>query len=385
MRFLTSGESHGPALTAILEGVPAGLTLLTDQINLQLARRQRGYGRGGRMKIEKDTVKILSGVRGGLTLGSPVTLLVENRDWSNWEQIMSAQPDADLSQRQVSSPRPGHADLPGALKYRQTDLRNILERASARETTMRVAAGTVARQILAAVGVQIHGHVVRIGSAAVNGHQTFGGGFWDKVENSPVACADPESADKMIAEIDAAKAQGESLGGVFEVLVDGLPPGIGSHVQWDRKLDGRLAQAVLSIQAVKGVEFGLGFEAGSLPGSQVHDEIAYAEGKGYYHLSNKAGGIEGGMSNGEQVRIRAVMKPIPTLYSPLASVDMQSKEAVKASVERSDICAVPAAVVVAEAAVAWEIAASFLDKFPADHIDEMIGAVNTYWEYVKQR
>lgn len=384
MRFLTSGESHGPALTAIVEGTPAGLNLTADKIDSQLKRRQMGYGRGGRMKIEQDRARILSGVRGGLTLGSPIGLMVENRDWPNWEEYMSPESGANLRERKVTRPRPGHADLTGALKYRQEDIRNILERASARETAMRVAAGTIAREILQTLGVQIHGHVLNIGGVAwVPGEKDPG--FWARVEESEVSCGDPEVGARMMSAIDEAKQQGESLGGVVEIVIEGLPPGLGSHVQWDRKLDGRLAQALLSIQAIKGVEFGLGFKAGSLPGSQVHDEIAYSKERGYYRLTNGAGGIEGGMTNGEPVVMRAVMKPIPTLYSPLTSVDMASKESIQASVERSDICAVPAAAVVAESAAAWEIANAFLDKFPADHMEELAACLSAYKEYIKTR
>ncbi|HEX3014931.1 MAG TPA: chorismate synthase [Desulfobacteria bacterium] len=385
MRFLTAGESHGPALTAILEGIPAGVALTAQSINTELARRQKGYGRGGRMQIEKDRVKILSGVRGGLTTGSPLTLMVENRDWQNWESVMSPHPDAQIQERTVTRPRPGHADLSGALKYRQTDIRNILERASARETTMRVAAGGVAKELLYALGVQVFGHVVRIGSANLETEPEKDRAFWERVEQSPVSCGDSQVEQQMIAEIDRAKAVGESLGGVFEIIVYGLPPGLGSHVQWDRKLDGRLSQAVMSIQAIKAVEFGLGFAAAGLPGSQVHDEIAYQAGKGYYHLSNQAGGIEGGMTNGEPLLIRAAMKPIPTLYTPLTSVDMKTKQATKASVERSDTCAVPAAAVVAEAAVAWELANAFLEKFPGDHLEELQGALQNYLKYLQTR
>jgi len=384
MRFLTSGESHGPALTAIIEGVPAGLKLTEDQINLQLSRRQRGYGRGGRMKIEQDKVRILGGVRGGFTLGSPVTLMLENKDWPNWEEFMTPEVGANLAERRVNRPRPGHADLSGALKYHQEDIRNILERASARETAMRVAVGAVARELLRLLGVRIYGHVLNIGGVEYEPEQ-LDSGFWARVEDSEVSCGDPVIGAKMMTVIDQAKQQGESLGGIVEIRVEGLPAGLGSHVQWDRKLDGRLAQALLSIQAIKGVEVGCGFKAGSLPGSQVHDEIAWSKERGYYRMTNRAGGIEGGMTNGEPVVLRAVMKPIPTLYSPLASVDMDSKESIKASVERSDVCAVPAAAVVAEGACAWEIANAFLEKFPSDHTEDLTAAANSYAEYVRKR
>ncbi|HWJ02083.1 MAG TPA: chorismate synthase, partial [Verrucomicrobiae bacterium] len=375
----------GPALNAILEGVPAGLQVTPEGINLQLKRRQKGYGRGGRMKIEQDQVKILAGVRDGVTLGSPIALMIENNDWQNWQEIMYPLPGARLSERRVTAPRPGHADLTGAIKYRHEDIRNILERASARETAMRVAVGTIARELLAGAGVNVRSHVLNIGGESVSECQEFDNGFWERVEESAVSCGEPGATDRMIKAIDRAKEQGESLGGVFELVVTGLPPGLGSHVQWDRKLDGRLAQAIVSIQAVKGVEFGLGFAAGRVCGSQAHDEIFYSPMEGYYHRTNRAGGIEGGMSNGEPVIIRAVMKPIPTLYSPLNSVDMLTKESVKASVERSDTCAVPAAAVVAEAAVAWELACALVEKFPADHVIDLRQSITNYLEYVKTR
>jgi chorismate synthase len=385
MRYLTAGESHGPALTAIIEGIPAGLALSEDLINLQLRRRQKGYGRGGRMKIEQDQVQLLSGVRAGRTLGSPVTFMVENKDWSNWETFMSPAPGADLTTRRVTSPRPGHADLTGVIKYRHTDIRNVLERASARETTMRVAVGSAALEMLHTLGVSVRSRVISIGEVSDCSAPVLDESYWDRVESSSVSCGDLEAEGQMIAAIDEAKNQGESLGGVFEIIIEGLPPGLGSYVQWDRKLDARLAQAILSIQAIKGIEFGAGFETAKLPGSKVHDEIGYTADKGYYRFTNRAGGIEGGMTNGEPLILRAAMKPIPTLYTPLSSVDMLTKEVVKASVERSDTCAVPAAAVVGENVVAWELAQAFMEKFPSDHLQDLQEAVNSYREYARRR
>lgn len=390
LRFLTAGESHGPALTAIVEGLPAGLLLTAEYINGQLARRQTGYGRGGRMLIEKDKAKITSGIRGGVTLGSPITLVIENRDWANWEEVMSPEPGARLDERVGTKPRPGHADLAGALKYNHNDVRNILERASARETAARVAVGTVGRRMLEEIGVQVFGHVVRIGSVAAADRDIPCGAditlaeLVERAAASELLCAFPETETAMKAEIDRAKAAGDSLGGVFEVVVTGLPAGLGSHVQWNRKLDGLLAQAVMSIQAIKGVEIGLGFAAAATPGSRVHDEIFYSAEKGFYRQTNRAGGLEGGMTNGEPLVLRAAMKPIPTLYTPLQSVDILSKEMFSASVERSDICAVPAAAVVAEAAVAFVLADALAEKFGGDSLAEMKRNYAGYLDYIRQ-
>ncbi len=384
LRYLTAGESHGPALTAIVEGLPAGVPLTEEYINIQLARRQGGYGRGGRMKIEKDRVSITAGVRGGLTTGSPVCLVVENRDWANWSEIMSPGQNARLDERVVSKPRPGHADLAGAIKYNHTDMRNILERASARETAARVAAGTAGRALAENLGIVITGHVVRIGAAAAETAGLHPEEIQKRAARSELLCADQAAEAKMKEEIDRAGKEGDSLGGVFEVVVTGLPVGLGSHAQYDRRLDGRLAQAVMSIQAIKGVEIGIGFGAGELPGSQVHDELFYDEARGFFRQTNRAGGLEGGITNGEPLVLRAVMKPIPTLYRPLKSVDFLSREPYEASVERSDVCAVPAAAVVSEAAVAFEIARAMLEKFGGDSLAEIKRNFASYMNYVKQ-
>jgi chorismate synthase len=367
LRYLTAGESHGPALTAVIEGMPAGLELSSEYINRQLARRQQGYGRGGRMKIETDQAEILSGVRGGKTLGSPISLQIKNRDWENWSQIM-ASGEADLASRRVTVPRPGHGDLAGHIKYGHEDLRNILERASARETAARVAACTVGRKLIEHFGMEIYSHVVQIGS--VQAKPANLPEIIARVPQSEMMCADPEAEALMKQEIDQARERGDSLGGIFEIIVCHVPIGLGSHVHWDRKLDGRLAGALMSIQAIKGVEIGLGFAAATLPGSQVHDEIFAGEG-GFKRGSNNAGGLEAGMTNGQNLVLRAAMKPIATLYQPLRSVSLESGQAAQAAVERSDICAVPAAAVVGEAVTAFELAAAFLEKFGGDSIPEI--------------
>jgi len=367
LRYLTAGESHGPALTAVVEGIPAGLELTADFINRQLARRQKGYGRGGRMKIETDQADILSGVRGGKTLGSPVTLQIKNHDWQNWSQIM-ASGEADLQSRRVSVPRPGHGDLAGHIKYGHDDLRNILERASARETAARVAACTVGRRLIEHFGMEIHSHVIQIGSIKVQPASLQE--IIDRAPQSELFCADPEAEALMKQEIDQAREQGDSLGGIFEIIVCHVPVGLGSHVHWDRKLDGRLAAALMSIQAIKGVEIGLGFTAATLPGSQVHDEI-FAGKDGFIRSSNHAGGLEAGMTNGQNLVLRAAMKPIATLYNPLRSINLESGQQAEAAVERSDICAVPAAAVVGEAVTAFEMAVAFVEKFGGDSISEI--------------
>ncbi|MFQ7237135.1 MAG: chorismate synthase, partial [Enterococcus hulanensis] len=372
MRYLTAGESHGPELTTIIEGVPAGLTLSVEAINQELARRQGGYGRGGRMKIEKDQVRITSGVRHGKTLGSPITMIVENRDWKNWQKVMSVEAVAEKDEklRRVSKPRPGHADLVGGMKYHHSDLRNVLERSSARETTMRVAIGALAKQILAAVDIDIASHVAILGGieAAVPEKLSVKE-IKAKTEVSEVNMVD-ETVEESVKElIDQTKKAGDTIGGVVEVRTDNVPAGLGSYVQWDRKLDGKIAQIMMSINAFKGVEFGIGFEAAHRPGSKVMDEIVWDE--GYSRTSNHLGGFEGGMTNGEQIIVRGVMKPIPTLYKPLMSVDIDTKEPYKASVERSDSTAVPAASVVAEHVVATVLAQEILEKFSSDTIDEL--------------
>ncbi|MGQ7276780.1 MULTISPECIES: chorismate synthase [Brevibacillus] len=385
MRYLTAGESHGPQLTAIIEGVPSNLPFSVEAVNEQLARRQKGHGRGRRMQIEKDQVKVLSGVRHGYTTGAPITLVVENKDWTHWQGIMSAEPvEGAEEKRRVSRPRPGHADLNGAIKYHQRDMRNILERSSARETAIRVAVGAVARQLLAAFGIRIGGHVLQIGDVVAKRQDVTLDELIARSEESPVRCLDKEAEPRMMAAIDQAKQDGDSLGGIVEVIVEGVPIGLGSHVQWDRKLDGRLAQAIMSIQAFKGVEIGIGFAAAGLPGSQVHDEIVWSQDTGYSRKTNNAGGLEGGMTTGMPIVVRGVMKPIPTLYKPLMSVDIDTKEPFSASIERSDSCAVPAASVVAEAVVAWEIARAMCEKFPSDSMDDMLENVRQYRAYTER-
>lgn len=384
LRYLTAGESHGPALTAIVEGLPSGLPLTEEHINRQLVRRQGGYGRGARMKIESDTVRFLSGVRGGLTLGSPITLSVENKDWANWSAVMSPEPGARVDERVVTKPRPGHADLAGAIKYRHRDIRNVLERSSARETAARVAVGSVARKLLEELGIKIIGQVVLIGSLAAEVENLGFEELEARLAGSQLLCADPGTEQRMIAKIDRARETGDSLGGIFEIKAYGVPTGLGSHAQWDRKLDSRLAAALMSIQAIKGVEVGLGFAAASQMGSQVQDEIFYEQRRGFYRRTNRAGGIEGGMTNGEILVLRAAMKPIPTLYRPLQSVDLITKEPFEASVERSDVCAVPAACVIGEAVVAWELAGACLEKCGGDSLAELKDNWNQYLSYIRQ-
>lgn len=386
MRYLTAGETHGPQLTAIIEGLPSNLTVLAEDINFQLARRQKGYGRGLRMQIEKDTVQIAGGIRHGKTTGAPVALVVENKDWTHWTKVMSIEPVPEESEgkRRVSRPRPGHADLNGGLKYNQRDLRNILERSSARETTVRVAVGAIARAFLAEFGIKVAGQVIRIGEVKAERQDLSIDELIRITEESPVRVADKEAEARMVAAIDAAKADGDTLGGVVEVIVEGAPAGLGSHVQWDRKLDGKIAQAVLSIQAFKGVEFGIGFEAAERRGSQVHDEILYSDENGFERRSNRAGGLEGGMTTGGPIVVRGVMKPISTLYKALQSVDIDTKEVFTAQIERSDTCAVPAAGVIMEAVVAWEVAQAFLDKFGGDSMEEIRRNYEGYLAQIKE-
>lgn len=372
-RFLTAGESHGEALTTIIDGVPAGLSLTEADIDGDLARRQRGYGRGGRMKIERDRVRVVSGVRWGVTLGSPITLQIANRDWENWKATMSvAPPEPGAAPKEVTRPRPGHADLAGAMKYGHRDIRNVLERSSARETTARVAVAGVAKRLLAEFGITILSHVTEIGGVRIPDALDLS---WDEIraraEASEVRCADHETQAAIIAAIDDARAKGDTLGGVFEVVALGCPVGLGSYVQWDRRLDGRLAQAFCSIQAIKGVESGLGFETARRPGSAVHDEILFDRTTGFRRTTNNAGGLEGGVTNGQPVIVRAAMKPLSTLRQPLKSVDLATKEAVEAVVERSDVCAVPAAGIVGEAMMAIVLADAFLEKFGGDGIEEI--------------
>lgn len=387
MRFLTAGESHGLELTAIIEGLPAGLSLSVDEINLELARRQVGYGRGGRMKIEKDRVKITSGVRHGYTLGSPVTLVIENKDWKNWQTVMSPERVAkkDATLRQVTRPRPGHADLVGGMKYGHRDLRNVLERSSARETAMRVAIGAVCKQLLQELDVSVAGHVLALGGLVCElPNNLTVKEIKERSDNSELRVTDPKVETAMKELIDQTKKAGDTLGGVVEVLVANVPAGLGSYVHWDEKLDAKIAQAVMSINAFKGVQFGLGFDMANLPGSKVMDEITWNEARGFTRQSDNLGGFEGGMTNGETIIVQGVMKPIPTLYRPLQSVDIQSKEAYHASVERSDTTAVPAASVICESVVATELAKAFLTKFSADTCTELKEAVDLYRERIAQ-
>jgi chorismate synthase len=388
MRYLTAGESHGPQLTTIIEGVPSGLALTAEDINKELARRQKGYGRGRRMQIEKDQAKIFSGVRHGQTLGSPITLVIENRDWTHWTKIMGIEPlengTEEEIKRKITRPRPGHADLNGGIKYGHRDLRNVLERSSARETTARVAAGAVAKKILSELGIKIAGHVLEIGGIkAKNINYTSLEELQHVTEQSPVRCFDSEAEKEMMRKIDEAKENGDSIGGVVEVIVEGVPTGVGSYVHYDRKLDAKIAAAIVSINAFKGVEFGIGFEAARRPGSEVHDEIIWSKDKGYLRKTNNLGGFEGGMTTGMPIVVRGVMKPIPTLYKPLQSVDIETKEPFEASIERSDSCAVPAASVVAEAVVAWEIASAIVDQFGQDRMEAIKENLEKFREYAR--
>lgn len=376
LRFLTAGESHGPCLTAILEGIPAGLRLRRDAIDRDLARRQQGYGRGGRMRIERDQAEILSGVRFGETLGGPITLSVRNRDWENWTDRMAA--FGEPSGEKVTAARPGHADLAGLQKYARQDVRDILERSSARETTMRVAVGAVCKEFLRACGVEVVSQVTAIGGAAVDEAKLDRSAIGTAENGSELNCYDAMAEEEMKKRIREAKEKGDTLGGVFEVMVRNVPVGLGSHIQWDRRLDARLAGAMMSIQAIKGVEIGAGFRCAELPGSQIHDEM-YLDGEGrVYRKTNRAGGLEGGMSNGEEILIRAAMKPIPTLMQPLHSIDVESKQEVLACKERSDTCAVSAASVVGEAMTAFVMAQAMVEKFGGDSMRDVLSAVAAY-------
>lgn len=390
MRYLTAGESHGPQLTVIIEGLPAGMPLTAEDINTELARRQKGYGRGRRMQIEKDQAEILSGVRNGYTLGSPVTLVVKNNDWKHWVNIMGAEPLEDGMEdeikRKISRPRPGHADLNGAIKYGHRDMRNVLERSSARETTVRVAAGAVAKKLLSLLGVELASHVTEIGGiqSKYNLADHTLGEMKEITEASPVRCLDFEAGNEMMNKIDEAKNNGDSIGGIVEVMAEGMPIGVGSYVHYDKKLDSRLAGAVVSINAFKGVEFGIGFEAARKPGSEVHDEIIWNKDNGYTRKTNRLGGFEGGMTNGMPIIVRGVMKPIPTLYKPLQSVDIETKEPFAASIERSDSCAVPAAAVVMENVVAWELASALTDQFYSDRLESLAEEIRRQREYARE-
>ena len=386
MRYLTAGESHGPRLTAIIEGVPAGLPLTADYINAELKRRQGGYGRGARMKIESDQVEITSGVRHGLTMGVPITLNVTNLDHQTWLEIMSA---ADVDQkkkglRKITKPRPGHADLVGGMKYRFDDLRNSLERSSARETTMRVAVGAVAKRLLEEIGVEVASHIVTFGGIDIDvPDQLTVAEIKERAAQSEVSIVNPDREEEIKTYIDQIKKDGDTIGGVIETVVGGVPVGLGSYVQWDKKLDAKIAQGVVSINAFKGVEFGVGFEAGRLKGSQVMDEILWSEEDGFTRRTNNLGGFEGGMTNGQPIVVRGVMKPIPTLYKPLMSVDIETHEPYKATVERSDPTALPAAGVVMESVVATVLATEVLEKFSSDNLEELKDAVARHREFVK--
>ena len=386
LRLTTAGESHGPGLTCIVEGLPAGLLLREEEINAELGRRQLGHGRGGRMKIERDRVEVSGGLRHGRTLGSPLALHVRNLDYANWEERMNPWPVAGYEPEEVHLPRPGHADLAGALKFGFTDVRNVLERASARETAARVAGGAVCKAFLRELGVEIRSHVIQIGSVtAPEPERPLALQDFEAVDRSPVRCLDPEAGGQMVAEIDRLRKRNESLGGVFEVVAFGLVPGIGSHTSYLERLDGRLAQAICSIQAVKGVELGRAFAVAGLPGSQAHDELFYDPDRGYYRLTNRAGGLEGGMTNGEPLVVRAAMKPLPTLTQPLRSVDIATHQPAQALRERTDSCTVPAAAVVGEAMVALVLAQAYREKFGGDHLDDVKAALSAYKERIGWR
>ena len=381
LRFTTAGESHGPGLTAVVEGLPAGLELRPEDIDRDLARRQLGHGRGGRMKIERDRAEVTSGVRHGRTLGSPIALRVENRDYANWEERMNPWPvEADVPE--VHLPRPGHADLAGVQKYGFTDVRNVLERASARETAARVACGALAKTFLRGFGVTVLSHVTQIGSVVAPLPDALTPDSFAAVDESPVRCLDDEASAAMVEEINRARKANESLGGVYEVIAFGVVPGLGSHVAWDERIDGRLAQAIMSIQAMKGVGVGDGFELAGRVGSKAHDEIFWSESRGFYRETNRAGGIEGGMTTGDPVVVRGAMKPLPTLTKPLRSVDLATKEPAQALRERTDSCTVPAAGVVGEAMVALVLADECIRKFGGDHVDDALAAAAAYRERI---
>ncbi|MDQ2940350.1 MAG: chorismate synthase [Actinomycetota bacterium] len=382
--FVTAGESHGPGLTAIVEGMPAGLELDRAALDRDMARRQLGHGRGGRMKIESDAVEIRSGVRHGRTLGSPIAILVANRDYANWEERMNPWPvDADVEE--VHLPRPGHADLTGLQKFGYSDVRNVLERASARETAARTAAGSIARAFLTALGVSVHSHVIQVGSVKAPEREDLTPSDFDHVDEDPVRSLDAEASAAMVDEIDRLRKANESLGGSFEVRTFGLVPGLGSHVSWEEKLDGRLAQAIVSIQSIKGVTIGPAWEVSGRPGSEAHDEIFFSEERGYFRETNRAGGLEGGMTNGQPLVVRAAIKPISTLTKPLRSVDTETKQPAEALRERTDSTVVPAAAVVGEAMVCLTLAAAYREKFGGDHIDDVLGALAAYKQRIGWR
>jgi chorismate synthase len=377
-RFTTAGESHGPGLTAIVEGMPAGLELDREALDRDMARRQLGHGRGGRMRIETDTVEVRSGVRHGKTLGSPIALLVANRDYKNWEDRMNPWPVEDFEPEEVHLPRPGHADLVGAQKYGHSDIRNVLERASARETAARVAAGSIARGFLTALGVVVRSHVTSIASVVAAEREDLTPADFKGIDDDPVRTLDPEASKAMVAEINRLRKANESLGGTFEVIAFGLVPGLGSHISWEDRLDGRLAQAVASIQSIKGVSIGEAWDVASRPGSEAHDEIFWSEKDGYFRETNRAGGLEGGMTNGQPLSVRAAIKPISTLTKPLRSVDTVTHQPAQALRERTDSTVVPAAAVVAEAMVCLTMARAYREKFGGDHIDDVRAAIDAY-------
>ncbi len=394
LRYFTAGESHGPCLTTIVEGVPAGFDISIDKVNHDLWRRQQGYGRGGRMLIEKDEVQVRSGLRWGKTLGSPVTFGIDNRDWKNWTRKMSPYAEDEGQAIPVKKPRPGHADLAGILKYGHSDIRNILERASARETVSRVAVGSFCKQLIAPFSITVRGYLRSLGGIAADVDGKSYDEIFERAENSPVRMADPEAEKKAIALIDECKKEGNTLGGVFEVVATGVPPGLGSHVHWDRKLDGRLARGLMSIQAMKGVEIGRGFDMAMRRGSEVHDEIFFDPRHAssdprrmyptdFYRGSNNAGGLEGGMTTGAPLVVRVAMKPISTLMSPLQSVNLETRQPEDASVERSDVCSAPAAAVIGEAIVSFELARAFLEKFGGDSLAEINRNYDGYLEQIK--
>jgi chorismate synthase len=381
LRFTTAGESHGPGLIALLEGLPAGLRLAPEDIDADLARRQLGHGRGGRMKIEKDRAQVMAGIRHGRTLGSPVALRIDNLDYANWEERMNPWPVA-AEIAEVHLPRPGHADLAGVQKYGFTDVRNVLERASARETAARVACGALAKALLREFGVEIRSHVTQIGSVVAPEYPALNVHSFEGVDESPVRCLDADASAAMVEEINVARKANESLGGIYEVIAFGLVPGLGSHISWEERLDGRLAGAVMSIQAMKGVGIGEGFELAGKRGSEAHDEIFWEEGRGFFRETNRAGGLEGGMTTGDPLVVNAAMKPLPTLTKPLRSVDIASKEPAQALRERTDSCTVPAAAVVAEAMVALVLGTAYRDKFGGDDIGDSVAAERAYRERI---
>jgi chorismate synthase len=384
LRFTTAGESHGPGLVAVLEGLPAGLELEPADIDADLARRQLGHGRGGRMKIESDRAIVRSGIRHGRTLGSPIALLIENRDYANWEERMNPWP-VEAEVEEVHLPRPGHADLSGILKFGHTDVRNVLERASARETAARVAAGALAKAFLRMLGVTVYSHVLQIGAVSAPARDSLEPSDFADVDSSPVRCLDAKASEAMVTEIDRARKANESLGGIFEVVAFGLVPGLGSYLTWDDRLDGRLARAIMSIHAMKGVAIGDGFDVAGRVGSKAHDEIFWDDDGGYRRETNHAGGLEGGMTTGQPLVVRAAMKPLPTLTKPLRSVDTETKEPAEALRERTDSCTVPAAGVVGEAMVALELAGAYREKFGGDGMQDVMAAVDAYKQRIEWR